>query len=463
MKFAILLDNFAKFLAAFAKLSNKAQKLLGKPFILHELGREKKSFDVSSYTGIERDLRSLTVVNVEIENAIIPVLDGWVFAASITHMQDDSGKAVNVIKSALGDSVEMPKRYRDALKVCEHCGYTRKRTETFLVYHQETNEFKQVGRKCLQDFTGLNDILLIAGLFENLLAVKEENEFDGCFSGDMRNAKYNEYFLNTFLVVTMAVIRAYGWMSGKEAYENHKTSTKELVLRYFTYKNRQKTHDDQKFFDKVHANMNDSDSTTVESTVEYFANLDSENLNDYQFNCYALAKAGRVQNDTAGIAASMLNAYERVLAEKRFADNAKNSVHFGDIDEYLNAQVQVLKVYHHSGDYGITTFLTLKVVSGVFNSEGKEVWKGRGKNKVLVEATKEIPVGAILVWKASGSIDTQPFGSIVGTEEITGVSGYIVKHDEYNGMTQTHISKQSNKSKEARKASASAYSRCSRW
>lgn len=74
-----------------------------------------------------------------------PVIEGWELIGVIDH------KNGNVIREVPGQT--MPEAYRHAdPKCCDHCGVRRTRSESFIFYNKEKDDYIQVGRSCLKDF-----------------------------------------------------------------------------------------------------------------------------------------------------------------------------------------------------------------------------------------------------------------------------------------------------------------------
>ena len=83
-------------------------------------------------------------IDIEVEGKA--EVNGWKFVASLEHTSEG-----NIIYS-IGD-LEIPHRYYDCEPYCEHCKVHRARKDSFIIYKDETQEFKQVGKNCLRDFT----------------------------------------------------------------------------------------------------------------------------------------------------------------------------------------------------------------------------------------------------------------------------------------------------------------------
>lgn len=76
-------------------------------------------------------------------------LPGWTFKGTVEHTP-----AGNLLRAA--PDQEIPKTYRDASPLCEHCGTDRQRAHTFIVAHEDGTT-KQIGRQCTRDYLGHTD------------------------------------------------------------------------------------------------------------------------------------------------------------------------------------------------------------------------------------------------------------------------------------------------------------------
>ena len=65
----------------------------------------------------------------------------------------------NIIRQ-INTNIEVPKSYRNVPCRCEHCNTTRKRNNTFLLL-DKNNNFKQVGKNCLNDYTGIDTLSIL--------------------------------------------------------------------------------------------------------------------------------------------------------------------------------------------------------------------------------------------------------------------------------------------------------------
>jgi hypothetical protein len=88
----------------------------------------------------------IPVVDVEVEGKYI--INGWEFVATIEHKTNG-----NIIR-AINDDFKIPEKYKTCGPACEHCNIVRDRKDTYLIYNKDKDEWKQVGKTCLKDFTG---------------------------------------------------------------------------------------------------------------------------------------------------------------------------------------------------------------------------------------------------------------------------------------------------------------------
>ena len=109
----------------------------------------------------------IKMVKVEIEGRM-PVFNGWKFLASIEHNTsriDDRFLKENQPRNYINATAWLDDReiqviesqrefLQDCPANCEHCDLPRNRNQTFLLENTETQEQKQVGSSCIDDFLG---------------------------------------------------------------------------------------------------------------------------------------------------------------------------------------------------------------------------------------------------------------------------------------------------------------------
>ena len=188
------------------KLNKKAFKLgcdegvitvISEPFIRQVVWNDKK-YDIEFVT-----------VSV---SGQAPKLEGWNFVGYI----DTEGLVY-------GDHIEDSERERQG--ECDYCGQVRARKHTFVITHDDGNR-KVVGSSCLKDFFGGQSPDSIARwltVFKDFTDSFDRIDFADDYSSNVAHD------LPYILEGTRQMIRAFGWVSGGQAYQEMVTSTKDRV------------------------------------------------------------------------------------------------------------------------------------------------------------------------------------------------------------------------------------------
>ena len=109
------------------------------------------------------------------------MIAGWVFVATLDHEADegaDEGTAIrrapvgSRLISRIGEEAATAVEsadltaYRHGGNDCDHCGFNRRRKQTYVLYEAETGELRQIGSTCLKDYTGAHNPERIAAWAE---------------------------------------------------------------------------------------------------------------------------------------------------------------------------------------------------------------------------------------------------------------------------------------------------------
>lgn len=153
MKYSIPEMNMESLEKKLTRIANKAQKY-GCDFHYEKLGEHYEDHTLSEEIGWDSAenrpiyrFYKVTVKHIDIEVSGLAAVNGWKFAASLEYHANG-----NII-SGTGE-IEIPERYYNCEPWCEHCKTKRDRAYSYIVYNEESGEFKQVGKSCLRDFTG---------------------------------------------------------------------------------------------------------------------------------------------------------------------------------------------------------------------------------------------------------------------------------------------------------------------
>lgn len=349
------------------------------------------------------------------------VVNGWQFAATIDHTENG-----NIVRKML-DSVEIPERYYYCEPTCEHCNSKRHRKDTYIVYNQETKEFKQVGSSCLCDFTGGFDAEVAAAyiaMFDEL--IKGEAPGEGC--------NYTYYYnLEQLLRYAYYSVKHLGYVS-TSAYETSYgpvRTTREDATDAYLYDNsrgRLMKRDIEKveeFRNKYNPDYTSEEANSyVAEMLEYFRT--NEESGDYMHNLKVLANTQYIKAKEAGYAVSMVATYnkhigkvaEKKAREEKHQKEASASNFVGEVGKRIV----------------VDNIDTIEVVASWTNSYGYYATSETIRYKITDTN------GNIYMWDSSTGIflDQHPDGTI---RKVTGIVGTIKKHDEFRGVKQTWLTR----------------------
>jgi hypothetical protein len=337
------------FLKSVAKFNKKALKLGVVPMDV-EFGEEVRT---SYYASEEAEVWGVLSYHVYQEVTVsyeVPKIDGWdlvcIFDYESYETEEEEVKKA-VFMSKVPDKV-VPVEYQDKEEIhCEHCGHNRYRVKSYLVQHEESGEYKEVGSTCLKDFLGHdpNSFLWFAQVETR---IKEwSDEFSGWAVGDPI-----AYSVHGILALSSAMMEKYGWVSRSDQYHdmtNRTVSTADMVESYLTQKNKNES-------EKIYPT--DADNKIAEDTIEYFKNADNQD-NDYLMNCKKIVEIDRVPFRKLGLACSMVKSYRNhleYLIRQEMKANEKESNWFGEVgDKLVKVKVKCVFKTHVDTMYGSST------------------------------------------------------------------------------------------------------------
>jgi len=395
--FQILLQNRESVQAALLELQKRAVKRGLSPLAwswgkVYIVSREERD---GSKTKIAK-------IPLTFEGSASCSFEGWTFVAALEHLDGE-----NLVRALPGQI--LPPEYRTRGPQCDHCKLARRRADTYVVRHED-GRLVQVGSTCIADFLGSSDAVKIAAYATMLasargLAEGGESEGFGGGSGDVA--------LSQYLPFVAWCVREQGWTSRTIAREQGGAATADVAMHFMSCRNKRSCPSCSKM--EVQCEPTDVDVALAASAEVWAESLSDGEVNassgDYLHNLRAVARTGIVGFRSAGIAASMVAAYERALGvERKRAERAARppSAHVGTVGKReVFSNVVLDFVTGYETQYGYTTVL-----------------------KFITDA------GAVLTWKAS---NTDIARGDVGKRY--DVKGTVKKHDEYKGQKQTLLSR----------------------
>lgn len=338
-----------------ARLNRRAERLGVEPLRYEYTGAEwcdfERKFDRASG---ESRVRGWEVVEIELEGGSIH-LPGWTFAGTIEHLDGE-----NVLRAAPEQSI--PESYRDAAKVCDHCGLDRQRIDTFVVV-SDAGEYKQLGRSCTADYLGSVDPQRLASWLEAVHALlASEGDEDGDEHGPRQHMTYRP---DEIVAIANGAIRAFGFIKSAEA-----GSTKGTVGTWMGGGSAQRKLEERGM------EVTAEDYEAAEKMVAWAAEQGREN--DYIANLAAYARQERVDDRAMGLLASLPTAYGRAMGQiaERKAREEKRAAEREDAQPAPSGRQVVEGIIvgrkEQENDYGRYGGVTIKVA--LLTAAGWRLW-----------------------------------------------------------------------------------------
>ena len=351
-KYTIPTENKPALKAKLEKIQRRANKL--------ELTAIEFSFSPAYYRNGADGLKD-HVIDVSIAGETAKIA-GWSFIATLDHFQDPDHpqKWISIVKAVPG--CDVPERFRSIGPICEHCSQSRKRTQTYVLCHDD-GSYKAVGSSCLRDFLGGHDPAKAVALCESLIQIARECEES---MGGSRG--HSAIDIDRFLAVTAAIVRIDGYMSAAKARESltpvYRTS--DAMHDYFFGRNDKS--EEKKW--KALREPTEIDIATAEKAKQWALSLHETaiaTLNDYQYNVASIARIGVVETRLIGLAVSIIPSYQRAVGADIERQKAReSSVHFGTVGERSVYALTVTKILTTESQWGTTWICKFVDESGNF-------------------------------------------------------------------------------------------------
>ena len=185
------------YLAKLEKLVKSLQKKTNVKFEIFEDDCKVETF-VDHSTPEHKKYRYLTIA---IELEVNYKVGDYEIVAELEHTGNG-----NIIRQ-INFEYEVPTLYRTTDCYCEHCQTKRKRNNTFLLVDKQHN-FKQVGKTCLNDYTGIDTLSIVEKVSSiSFLLQSEYLELDEDFKEYLRSSAPSyeplDYMANLFYQIIL--------------------------------------------------------------------------------------------------------------------------------------------------------------------------------------------------------------------------------------------------------------------
>lgn len=395
--YRILEDNMERLQKKLTRIRTKCKKY-GCDFVYNEVGEE--FLDVVDDYGMKHTCK---FIKVECEGTAI--VNGWRFAATLEHHNNG-----NIVRKLI-DDVEIPDKYFTCEPGCDHCHAKRHRKDTYIIYNDDTQEFKQVGSSCLCDYThGFSAEAAAAyiALFDEL--IQGQTPYGSGYTS-------NYYEVKEVLKYAADLVNHIGYRSSQ--YEGGQ-NTKEMTLdaiRYDTCRGQMmkaSVYEVESYRDKFNPDYSSPELLKyVEDAIEWVKNEDDTG-NSYIHNLKVLVNDEYITYKNFGYVVSIVPTYNKHIEKvtqaaeraKQRASESATSNHIGNVGDRITiSNIQSIEcIYSWETMYGMTL-----------------------RYKIVDEA------GNVYMWDSSSGL--------VGDDEVTSIVGTIKKHDEWNGVKQTWLTR----------------------
>ncbi len=271
-----------------------------------------------------------------------PILAGWEFLAVIEPLP--TGNLIRKVPSAEVADGEL-ERWRTGALACDHCGTTRRRSETFIVRGSD-GAYKQVGRQCLTAFTGGESaaaILCAIGWPEMLRAI-------GDGEGGGEGAADPVYVPEEFLAWCAAASRLDGFVTRTAARAQEKRATSDIIAFLLGPEPSHAQLRQEWKVGRERLAPTESDVQRGKDALAWARTRDGRS--DYEYNL-GLVAALEVVSDGKhlGLLASAIAAYERALGETSKRAGRAPSTHVGTPGDKVEITATVERAIPF-GDFG---------------------------------------------------------------------------------------------------------------
>jgi hypothetical protein len=233
------------------------------------------------------------------------------------------------------------------------------------------------------DYIGHNAASVAAGFEGHLSAIHAAESYAWDDSMSMGGGGIRAYaMVSDYMPLVAYVVREYGWVSKKSAYETGGKST----------------HDRCVELDGCVRPLAE-DHELAEKAIEWARSL-PEDCNDYLHNLRVLAETNVLRGENRGLAASMISAYKNAIAPRP----GMNSQYVGEVGARMILRLRVNRIHTFYTEFGTTNL-------HVMSDESDNVF----------------------VWKASSAP--------LKEGETYLLKGTVKAHNERNGVKQTMLSR----------------------
>jgi hypothetical protein len=346
-------------------------------------------------------------IEVEVEGEA--KYNGWRFVATLDHHAEG-----NVVR-AFDTELVIPDKYKTCGPTCEHCNKIRSRKDTYLVYNDETSEFKQVGKSCLQEFThGLSaeDAAFFCSVYDQMESL-------GSYLGTSSTSYLN---VEDILKFAFECYKHWGYQKSINSFydENppigYRSTSTRVTDYYFIRRVPSKVREAlQAEMDEVGFNPDSEDTlATTKAALAWIRNLEEKDIDSsYIRNLHIICCDKYTEWRNLGILVSLAAAYNR---------------HIGQLKAYEKKQ-RAAEAEKAASDY--LGQVKDKITVATSNFACISSWENMFGTTYLYKFTDDD--GNVCIWYASRPVNNE--------DKVNSVTGTVKDLAEYNGVKQTVLTR----------------------
>lgn len=280
-------------------------------------------------------------------------INGWAFVGTIEFTEN--GNIIRLANSAYEGKV--PEKYRHTPRICEHCGTIRNRKDTYLIHNEETGDFKQVGSKCLLDYTrGLDadECAAIMSCLEQFVTLSDMSFGYDDFIGGYNSPSGCGIDAMQIKKCAIAIVKALGFKRGDTAQD----------LSNYYFHNGLGYEQWTEFYGKIEPASEEEVAPIDDFAKENIGNMNSE----YMRNASLAWLKESIEYRDFGLICAFVNTWfkqvEKETKKNAEGNNAHESEWVGEIGERItvnvaNARVLFYKDNSHKSYYAASTAVYL--------------------------------------------------------------------------------------------------------
>lgn len=370
---------------------------------------ELRPCDCRSETTVKKIPYEARRVELKIPDEAVFAENNWAFGGSVEPSGVEGKNFVNVNLSGKDLGFIVPSKYFTADSCsCDYCKTNRKRNKTYLIFNQETGEWKQLGKECLKLFVTGIDVDAIA-TFESF--IKEAEDMANPSDEFFYNRRFKFVKVADALAFACAVYRERGYLATRDFEGNandlcNKNIVQRKLSRLYGYDSDflNITNSARSKIDEIDLKI---DSAIAREDVEVAVEMVSRFPDDtYYNNLKVIVSNEYIPLNKLGFLVSIPKAIDRYEEEKKRQEEKER---LAAESNYLGSVGEKISIHFISG----REVACCETQFGLLH-----IYEFKDEN------------GNTVVWKSSSSKDIPENGVVTGT---------VKAHEEYDGVKQTVI------------------------